>query len=307
MYVSAYTPLKFIVDTLSKYINISGPRVNVRRLRLIMSNISGIKVCDDGLTHTSQIAYDIRKGKRRLFVTKSPFSRTVRLTPPLFLTEGVWRRHGYTMFDIRMTLSYFSPVHLWQLALLNGISASNSAIKLAFATPESMVYGSKAIVIRKICKLMKSRSELWVTGKKQSKVRSVLSKLGGHVPPLPYHVVDHNMYEKLLANVPSLPVDMTTPMYMKTMVKWRDITFVPLYTEKNAIFCVRVIPRTTYETSRGPYKKINSLCAYPVCIWVNDVEYAGVDEAMYFFSYDTYDGDNADSLKCDDSEFIWSS
>jgi hypothetical protein len=230
----------------------------------------------DGLTQQTTVKYNIQNCKRHLVPKKFVFTRVVNLHLPLFLTIPLWKRHGYSMIDIHTTLEFFSSIHLWQCALLYGISASNSAIKLAFATPESMVYGSKAIVIRKIEKVLKQTFDFRQTGSVLDTVRD------DHIPPLPLHRLDAATYLQLLLRLPKQPVNMLETIYFDDCYNWNGIQVVPLWMEKDALYCVRIINKTVFSNS-GRVRK-QCLSNRPLDIVIKENSFAGVEEAMFFIS-----------------------
>lgn len=198
------------------------------------------------------------------------FERHIQLQLPLFLTAEVWRRHQYSLHDVRTTLNYFSPMHLWQCCLLYGMLPSNSAIKLAFCAPESMTYGSKAIAIRKIEKTI---------GNEFLDRPNVLDvQREDHVPPLPLHEIDN--WNQLYALLPHTNVRLLGRLQFSESFPWRGIELVPLWLEKGAIYAVRVVSKTTFQESHRV--KRDSLSTRPLQIFIGNHEYCGVEEACFF-------------------------
>lgn len=235
-----------------------------------------IKYTHSGLTQQTTVHYNIENSKRHISEKNFVFTRVVHLHLPLFLTIPVWKRHGYSMADIHVTLEFFSSIHLWQCALLYGISASNSAIKLAFATPESMVYGSKAIVIRKIEKVLQQTHDFPTSGTVLDTIRD------DHIPPLPLHSLDSETYDQLLSHMPPQPVNMLDTIFYKDYFQWKDIKVVPLWIEKEALYCIRIICMDEFRNSERV--KTPCLSNRPLDIRVGQMEFAGVEEAMFFVS-----------------------
>jgi hypothetical protein len=223
-----------------------------------------------GLVQRTLVEYDLDESRR---VPGKTFRRVIELTLPLFLTTELWERHDYSISDIRTTLEYFSAIHLWQCALLHGISASNSAIKLAFSTPESMIYGSKAIVIRKIEKLVSKQFS--------ENSPSVLDTLTlDHIPPIPVHSITHNQWVELSNILPKKPVNLLDTLHYTGSFKWKNIILVPMWLEKNSIYSIRIIPLSIFNAS-GRIKK-PSLSNKPLSIIVNGELFAGLEEACFF-------------------------
>lgn len=229
----------------------------------------------EGLTQQTVLKYNLVNSKREITNAENVFQRNVNLNLPLFLTSPLWERHGYSLADIHTTLEYFSSIHLWQCALLYNISASNSAIKLAFSTPESMVYGSKAIVIRKIEKVLKNNLKFNTCSV------SVLDTIrDDHIPPLPIHVLDVKTYQELVDRIPEQPLNMLDTIYFDDFFYWKDIKVVPLWIEQDALYCIRVLELSVFKDSERVKKE--SLCNRPLDIVIGDKCFAGVDEAMFF-------------------------
>lgn len=227
----------------------------------------------EGLTQHTELTYNIDDNAKRERNQDWVFRRSIDLHLPLFLTIPVWKRHGYTQQDIRTTLSYFHSIHLWQCALLFGISASNSSIKLAFATPESMVYGSKAIVTRKIERHLFATYDFPDAGSTLDIYRD------DHVPPLPLHTLDSRTYAEMSAMVPE-NIDMLGVIEYPSSIRWRDIDIVPLWIEQDALYCIRIVALDVFKDSgrvRTP-----SLSNKPLDVLVDGVLFAGVEEAMFF-------------------------
>jgi hypothetical protein len=234
-------------------------------------NKMGIQSLHDGLTQMTTYNYEVDDSRR---VGGNTFSRIVALTLPLFLTMDVWKRHNYSVSDIKSTLEYFSAVHLWQCALLHGVSPSNSAIKLAFSTPESMVYGSKAIVIRKIEKILIQQHNFPEKG-------SVLDTLReDHIPPIPIHCLATTAFNKCSSLLPTKPVNLLSELTFDCYFQWKDIYMVPLWIEKDALYMIRIIPKKVFLES-GRLKN-NSLSNQPVKILIQGEEYCGVEESCFF-------------------------
>ena len=232
-----------------------------------------IQYTHDGLTQYTTMSYDLIDLKRTRVNKKYNFTRYVYLHLPLFLTIPLWIRHGYSILDIQATLEYFSSIHLWQCALLLGAPASNSAIKVSFATPDSMVYGSKAIAIRKIKKILQANFDFPSHGNILDTVRDE------HVPPLPVHVVNAEIYNNMLSAIPE-HVNMLGTISFDIFFNWNDIQIVPMWVEKDALYCVRIIDRVIFDASNRV--QTPSLSNRPLDILVGKNKFAGVEEAMFF-------------------------
>ena len=225
-----------------------------------------------GLTQQTYLQYELDSDMKR--VPGTTFERYITLHLPLFLTIELWERHEYSLSDIRTTLKFFSAIHLWQCALLYGISPSNSAIKLAFSTPESMVYGSKAIVIKKIEKLLLAEKYKFVH------CESILDTIRhDHIPPLPLHYLSMENWTYLQKLIPD-NVNLSETITYSGKLDWKDISVVPFWYEKKAIYTVKIIERSIFEAS-GRIKKA-SRANQPYRIIVDGKEYCGVEESCFF-------------------------
>lgn len=228
----------------------------------------------DGLIQQTELYYKIQNNRRCETDMDHVFDRRVKLHLPLFLTVPLWKRHGYTVPDILNTLGYFSAIHLWQCALLFGISTSSSAVKIAFSTPESMVYGSKAIVIRKIKRAIQQNFDFPPRGSVLDSVRD------DHIPPLPIHSIDKDMYDAMAVAMPKTVSHMLGAIGVGVLFDWMDILVAPLWIEKGALYCVRVVEKAVFlESNRNRHDRLSNR---PVHIVVDGREYAGLEEAMFF-------------------------
>eukprot|EP01047_Picozoa_sp_COSAG01_P084101 COSAG01_NODE_17905_length_1115_cov_1.334646_2_plen_219_part_01 len=213
---------------------------------------------NEGLTQTRNAKLYFKKMPKQI----KNVERHIILNLPLFMTIPVWRRHNYSLSDIRLTLSDFNALHLWQCALLLGIAASNSAIKLAFSTPESMVYGSKAIVINKIQKLLKTNYNF-----NDDNPSTLDTKRDDHVPPLPIHKLSVTDYHFLKSILPSTMPKLMEVVEYRNYFSWKDIKIVPLWKDKEDLYCVRIVPLTTFENSRSVnFKTHKALCHRPLTV-----------------------------------------
>lgn len=234
-------------------------------------NVEDIIYKHEGLTQVLQWSYNVKNCRRYSNNTEHQFEQVIKLNLPLFMTIPVWKRHGYSISDITTTLNFFSSMHLWQCALLFGIIPSNSAIKIAFSTRQSMVFGSKAIVIRKLVKLLEDIF---------TEDGSVLDDIrDDHIPPLPLHKINIAQYEKIYKWLPKKKINMLKDIYIEDFVRWKDIKIAPLYVEKGALLCVRIIDVDVFNKSKRDKK---SLSNKPLSIIIKSVQYVGVEECMFF-------------------------
>lgn len=206
--------------------------------------------------------------------------KTVDLKLPLFMTLDVWKRHGYSLGDIQTTLEYFSSVHIWQCALMLGISPCSSAIKLSFASPESIVFSSKCIAIKKILRVLKQEG-LFDEG---VSVLDIARK--DHIPPIPVHLVTDANYQLLDDMIPK-KVDHFNPMFYPQVFEWSDIVMVPLWVEGDAIYATRVVAKEEFDRSRRHSGDIQATKPLDIRVGTADhvqsaTMYCGVEEVCFF-------------------------
>lgn len=227
---------------------------------------------DDGLTQILSQKYILKNSKRHITEDTYQFEQSIKLTLPLFMTIPVWKRHEYSYSDIIETLNYFSSLHLWQCALLFGIVPSNSAIKIAFSTRQSMVFGSKAIVIKKLGKILENIFE---------EKPSILDNKREHKPPLPIHTISMEKFKEMRNLIPRKKIDMLDKIFVQEYICWKDIKIIPLWLEKDAILCVRIVKENIFHKS--PRCK-NSISNMPLKVVIHQECYSGLEECMFFKS-----------------------
>ena len=199
-------------------------------------------------THEGLVQRTFRPASR-----KHAYSRQVFMRLPLFLTVPLWCRHQYNLADIRQTLEEFSSKLLWQCALLFGISASNSAIKVAFATDESMVYSSKKIAIKKIEKFLKKLPVLAFSFRPSAESRIDESR-NDHMPLIPIHVVQPTFQAKIRNLALRQPLSTLRTNRVPGTFEWKSIRLVCVKEGMDgALTCQRVVRWETYaESGRNP-------------------------------------------------------
>ena len=234
---------------------------------------------NEGLNQSQKLHFD-NIGHVHLTHVESPLSNvtlTLQLCLPLFLTQKLWRRYKYNIANINTTLEVFNPRHLWQLATLYGILPNISAIKLSFETPESMVFGSKAIVIKKLVAQVKKQFQY----DKHTCSALDLTRLD-HVPPLPVCTINEHVWQKWANLIPKQqPPALLDVLHFSEVVCWNGILLVPLWIENlDALFCVRVITSAVFEQSHR--NRYPCLSTQPLRIQTPDNSYAGVEECVFF-------------------------
>ena len=195
------------------------------------------------------------------------FRRYFDLKLPSFMTVDMWRRHGYSLTDIRTTLKYFTANDLWQCALHLGIQMSGSSIRLSFSSPVSMVFGSKSIAIKKIM----HKAESFGFGH----TNSVLdTSHEDHIPPLPVHTLDRKAWSEMMALFHNRPINYLGVNEFDGTFEWGRVLFLPLWREDEAIYAVRVV--------REFHSSVTSLATSPIDFDVRGERMFGVEESCFF-------------------------
>jgi hypothetical protein len=211
------------------------------------------------------------------------FTRTTRLYMPLMCTPAAWKRHEYSLSDVVNSLDFLPSINLWQLAVMLGIPLSNSSVKVAFATAESVVYSAKATVLRDIAAHLR-QFYTWPA-------HSVLDRAHDqHVPPLPVHHVHMDMYARLKAVAPEAlsAWDFWEENAVAEVFRWKDIWVMPLRREADHLYAVRVFKQPVYTHSERP---MDSLATRPMQLRdaAGTLWFAACDEAVYFLpNYTAY-------------------
>lgn len=252
---------------------------------MIVPTQSTVLYTNESLTQSSTRTYLLSDKGRRITPSQCDVKKrtqvqfTMVLNLPMFLTPTTWKRHEFTLEDVVSTLDSFSAISLWQLALMYDIAPSSSAIKLSFSNPEAMVFGSKAIVIRKIVSTM-LKIHSFSNGKSVLDTQRV-----SHTPKIPIHKIENTMYDEMIRILPSDRIDVTSETVFERVLKWRDITIVPLWIEDDAIYAIRVVGVDVFLYS-GRSQNI-CLSTMPVLIRCHDgTYYAGIDEAIFMVRFD---------------------
>ncbi len=152
----------------------------------------------------------------------------LRCRQPSIISHAVWKRHGFTLKDIRDTLSAFPCKYVWLTAFLYGITPSLSAINISFDDPLSIGYTCKAFAIRKIIKCIQGE---FTTNDPHME----LSRYQGHYPPIPMHYTT------------PAAVDQCKETHEKGTMAWRDITCTATEVFPDRCLMVRVVPESQYR------------------------------------------------------------
>lgn len=234
-----------------------------------------------GLNQTTEFHYTVDANGKRVALPElsnakpGTMRRRMCMRLPLLFSPEVWIRHKYSLADVIETLNYFRSIHLWQLAVLLGIPLSNSSVKLAFSTPTSMVFSSKAIVLVKIANHLRKYYKFAKT--------CVLDKTHeDHVPPLPVHRVPMPTYQLWKQHTPSDKnrVNMLSRNSVAQVFTWNGVQMVPLWMEGDCIYMIRVVTQLMFEQSG---RESDALATKPIEFMCAGMLYCGlVDEAAFF-------------------------
>jgi hypothetical protein len=118
-----------------------------------------------------------------LNLTKQPErDEEASITLPALLSPVVWRKHGYSLDDVEKTLEKLPVTHLWTLALAEGLTAKHKRL------------GHTAPSCRE--KLLSHFAEIdWIqTNHANTKLLTADKQ---HVPPIPSHGVDKNLFDEI--------------------------------------------------------------------------------------------------------------
>jgi hypothetical protein len=235
-----------------------------------------LKTNHGGITQITKFSYKVDKNGRRVRVTQNgDMCRTMNMRLPLIFSPEVWSRHDYSLEDVIDTLNYFRSIHLWQLAVTLGVPLSNSSVKLAFSSPTSMVFSSKAIVMVKIATHLRKHYKF--------PAQSVLDRTHeDHVPPLPVHRIPARTYQMWMGRTPQEKTEtsMLTENEVEHLFTWKDILLVPMWMEKDCIYMIRVIDEHTFHASK---RDCDSLSTRPIHFRCKGFLFYGlVDEAAFF-------------------------
>jgi hypothetical protein len=226
-----------------------------------------------GLVQTNVSEYSLDKsGKRINKVEGCSFIRcTIRLHLPLFLNPETWVRHSYSKRDIFETLSAFLPVHLWQFALLLNIIPSSSAVSVSFSTNESLIIGSKAIVVKKI--------ENELQNLDLGSVDQLDKEFEYHIPPIPRHSITSDHFNRVSKDALLCDKsDLLKPLHLENPIALCGCQWVGLKTERKglAVMCSRIVPWSTYVQSGRPF---DTMATRPFDIRINGSRFAGTEES----------------------------
>ena len=189
-----------------------------------------------------------------------------RFTLPVILTPLFWTRHGYSLTDIKTTLKCMYPKIVVQVARLLGVPLSHRRILISFATPTSIIFHGKDIIVKHIIKSLSNQFQDGV---------SVLDTVRtDHVPPLPLHIVPKPDYDRILSIVPKSPPSPFIVNEYKYSYNFKGADMVPYEIEQNAIYMIRIIPENVFLASRRIAKV--TLANKPLNIRIDHKMYCGI-------------------------------
>lgn len=167
---------------------------------------------DYRLVQSSQTHYSLSDSGKRLTVdprlvptelTPGMFRRSVHFELPLFMTQDVWTRHGYTWRDIKRTIERYSAAHIWQKCLLDQrvVTASNTvatnAVKVSYATEDGLICGARAPGVKNIMSRLATTSPSLAQSSSVTEPTILRYTKCTHRPNLPVHDVDDDVWAML--------------------------------------------------------------------------------------------------------------
>ncbi len=193
---------------------------------------------------------------------------------PLTMTEQYWRRFGFTLGDIKTTLSEFDRSLIYKLALLYGITPPMSGMRVSFGQSTSMIYEHRVNMVQEVLDRL--------IGFEEGDNRAINLDVCNHRPHIPSVRVTTPTYQR---NIMAMPKDWNPTVPQEYMHTWtyKDIQMVPLYERtymksKQAICMHRIILKSVYEESGKP---IDSFMNRPAEAIVAGKEYFITGEACW--------------------------
>jgi hypothetical protein len=132
---------------------------------------------------------------------------------PELLSEELWKRHEYSLNDVRKTLDAFSPRVIWQMVRSYNYPATNASSRIFCETDTQFTYGSKSTAVQKLLSIIEQRFPDW---SKRPSITWNMSKQDDpngdgrfyeaydrHTPGLPVHRVQTRPFEVLVAHLSS--------------------------------------------------------------------------------------------------------
>lgn len=204
-------------------------------------------------------------------------SCTTKMTLPLMITPEVWLRHGYCLSDIKRTLDSFPAQCITQLALIMGIPVSNKQMKIDFTSDLSRTFNAKANHTNKI---MQTLTEKKIFPTEPSILDTERLQ---HVPPLPLHRIENECYQMLktqwLQSSHVKELDFLQPNYTSRIHHWRQVQWIPIGLENEALLMHRVISWDMFIATGRLHK---TMVHKPPVFIIENVTYACLEEACFF-------------------------
>lgn len=197
---------------------------------------------------------------------------------PEFLNEELWERHGYSLNDIKKTLSFYNERILWQLVLSHGCMATNAATRVSSDSDIKLTCDGRAAAITKLMALIGSTvkdrpSCLWNMAKLDDPNGDGLpyKSIQQHNPCLPVHKIHKQTFATLATGKKN------------TIFSWRKILIVVLEINdaEDLLLVGRVMPWSLYVEAFGVPKTLKQM---PNRIQEAERQYALLNETFYFFS-----------------------
>lgn len=212
---------------------------------------------------------------------------------PEFLSDDLWKRHNYSMNDVKKTLEFLPDRMVWQFLILQNLSIVDAASSVTSDTYQTIQCNAKTNAITKI---MTHLSKRWSDWKDRTDVTwdiTWLSKLDRqksngineaqepilheHFPILPTHQLSYNDYSDIAKH------DNNTKIW-----QWRgiDIIIRERYESNHLLLMTRVMLKSLYLKEYPDSDKYISSAAFHLKpLMINGLEFILMDEAFYLFAH----------------------
>ena len=172
-----------------------------------------------------------------LVKTDGEFQTTIETNIPRYCLPEYWIFHKLTYNDILTITDCLPAQYCWITVLLMGIKVSASAIYPSYASMYDVLISSKIIAIKKIIK----KTNLTWAHNTDSKV--LYSH--GHIPPIPFHMLPDDMFEKIGKHIVPLLCIMNVNE-VTFLFEWSENIWLPREHNDKCIRCQMVIPMNEF-------------------------------------------------------------
>lgn len=228
------------------------------------------------MQHCSTIHYTSVGTKRSILSpeeqSKPHIIRNLKITLPYFLTENMWERYSYSLADIYSTLKDTKSYFLWHLALLEFLPITNSSCKCSTDQLNSIIIGSKQVVISKLRRLYQTKCH------NRKNLPSVLDQTTDHIPRLPIvSISDPAFFEHL--SIRTIGHRYEYYEYSLPYVNDLGYLFVPREKDKGNIWMNRIQEKKEYVKLHGPPESLTMAVGE---FKLNDIVYVFLEESYLF-------------------------